>query len=1051
MKKLLSVLLVILMLITALPLSVSAEGGSTAISTAEELLAFLESADNFENATVTLENDIIVNDGAFSLNDENKPMYNSTLTLPTVAPSMQSFKGTFDGNGYTISGLYTASGLFESCENATVKNVNLKNCLVYNENSADSVGALSSVGTNSTFENCKVDAIVVSNATNVGGALGKTTSCALKGIRNFGEVYSTNKRYVGGLVGYTDGGTVYECCNTGKITGFAVGGLIGYLDKTKLSSCFNTGEVTALEEAAGGLAYTIIPFDNGIIVSDDGKIHNKPDFSITYCYNAGKINAEAPGEICVFYDGDIFEMQVVKFVADSIEAVDSYDMIESYYERYMIEFEASLDDWNTADYMPLQRGFINTTEENIKVPTYGFCGDAGNENNGYPVLYNYHDHVWGEYTDNGDNTKTASCLCERCEVLDTLQLESKNIKISTAAELLEFLGSAETYENTTVTLENDIIVNDGVFSLNDENKPMYNSSLILPTAASTLALFKGTFDGQGHTISGLYTTSGLFESCENAIVKNVNFENCCVNNDGSSSCCGLIANVAANSTFENIKNTSFVTTVGSKGSYTGGAFGKLESCTVSGVRNYGETYSANGKVGGLVGYTNLGSITECLNQGKVSGEKSGGLIGTLKETKIVGCYNTGEVIGTQCAGGLVYHLKPLVNEIYVDSSGNYKKSDRSIQYCYNAGIVTAPAIGKFCGEFDLLGDIYEFYFCRFAGGTYEDEDDIYKDMREADSKGTISQILKNNFDNDQSSDENIYYTGNLRGLEFSLTRVPEESIKTFLGVYSRYYCIDAGNTNNGFVILDNYHDHVWGDYVANDDGTKTASCLCKPCTCENTIPSETSKIINVEYQPSRETRNTFTVTVKNRPTQVQFIEPDGGTRTYDRNHKNVTVKSYDENGNEVNSLDRTLAYEVWSIYSNMSAGVEIKARAKYLEGAIYSWDNATYKFTVVLQSPDAAVRSVTPAATSGRFGAVETVVVTGPDAEAIRFKMENGTTATYFASRATTLENGDLQFVGKAWANNLGENIITVQVRVKGKWQTAATFTYTADDYPVSA
>ncbi len=214
-----------------------------------------------------------------------------------------------------------------------------------------------------------------------------------------------------------------------------------------------------------------------------------------------------------------------------------------------------------------------------------------------------------------------------------------------------------------------------------------------------------------------------------------------------------------------------------------------------------------------------------------------------------------------------------------------------------------------------------------------------------------------------------------------------------------------------------------------------------------------SNITNVAYNKSLDTHNTFNVTVEGRPAMIQFIEPDGGTRTYDRNNQNVSIKSYDADGNEVNSLDRNLSYEVWSIYTNMSAGVEIKARAKYLNDAIYTWDSVKYSFTVELLEPvyDADVRSVAPAATSGRVGAVETTVVTGPDAEAIRFLMPNGSTATYAASKATLLENGDLEFIGKAWMNDLGTNTITVQVKLNGKWQTATTFTYEANAYPVSA
>lgn len=208
-----------------------------------------------------------------------------------------------------------------------------------------------------------------------------------------------------------------------------------------------------------------------------------------------------------------------------------------------------------------------------------------------------------------------------------------------------------------------------------------------------------------------------------------------------------------------------------------------------------------------------------------------------------------------------------------------------------------------------------------------------------------------------------------------------------------------------------------------------------------------SSITSVSYKKSLDTHNTFTVTANGRPAMIQFIEPDGGTRTYDRNNKNVAIKSYDADGNEVNSLDRTVAYEAWDIYSNMSAGVEIRTRAKYLDGTGYTWDSSTYSFTVELleEVVDAGLRSITPSATSGKKGAVVTTVVTGPDAQGVHFRMPNNTTCTYYADDAVTLENGDLEFTGKAWMNDSGVNVVTVYIRSKNVWNEVGTIEYTAE------
>ena len=207
-----------------------------------------------------------------------------------------------------------------------------------------------------------------------------------------------------------------------------------------------------------------------------------------------------------------------------------------------------------------------------------------------------------------------------------------------------------------------------------------------------------------------------------------------------------------------------------------------------------------------------------------------------------------------------------------------------------------------------------------------------------------------------------------------------------------------------------------------------------------------SSISTINWTPSEDTHNTFTVAVTGRMAMIQFIEMDGGTRTYDRYNKNVKIVSYNAAGEEVNSLSRDVAYEVWTINTNL-IGPDVKARAKYLEGNSYKWETETYDFTVETLEPvvDADVRSITPAATAGKKGAVATTVVVGPDAQGIRFVMSNGTTTTYYADKATVLENGDLQFVGNAWANDAGLNTIIVKVRVNNVWVEAGTVEYTVE------
>lgn len=237
------------------------------------------------------------------------------------------------------------------------------------------------------------------------------------------------------------------------------------------------------------------------------------------------------------------------------------------------------------------------------------------------------------------------------------------------------------------------------------------------------------------------------------------------------------------------------------------------------------------------------------------------------------------------------------------------------------------------------------------------------------------------------------------------------------------------------------------DLTADDQAIVDAAAKTLNDALDALVAKEVvSSISTITYTPAEDTHNTFDVVVNGRMAMVQFIEEDGGTRTYDRYNKNVTIVSYNANGEVVNSLDRSVAYEIWTINTNL-IGPKVDVRTKYLVKNQYIWETERYSFELQFVEPtfDAEIRSIEPAATSGKKGAVATTVVVGPDAEGIRFVMANGTTTTYMADKATVLDNGDLSFTGNAWANDAGLNTIIVKVKVNGAWVEAGTVEYTVE------
>lgn len=552
--------------------------------------------------------------------------------------------------------------------------------------------------------------------------------------------------------------------------------------------------------------------------------------------------------------------------------------------------------------------------------------------------------------------------------------------ISTAEEFLLFEEMNNNCDGATIILTNNITIHNGIFSVDENQVPLYKGTFVLPEPIQVIDDFRGTFDGQGHTISGLYVedkNSGLFEKASNsASVKNIDIENSLfIAQEEAGSLFGSGYN--HNTKVKNCYSDAIVFSEHTAGGIVGGFGGSMSNCCFKGT----VILNGYGAVGGIVG-EGYGTFSACANSSSVYAidftSYVGGFAGEFTGNAYQ-CYNTGYVYSAFEAGGFVGVL-----DGYLDT-------------CYTTGVVQAFAAGKFMAT--CLGDFGDIKSCLFVG----------KDTDSADPYGMWEAA----FDRYVESMNN----------GFGLTIVPHDKgvwpiNNEFLinngdkwNTYSEDFVLDTGNENNGYIV----HKNLQRRTVA---------------------PS----ITNVEYEKSSETRNTFNVTVEGRPAMIQFIEPTDGTRTYDRNHKNVTIKSYDADGNEVNSLDRTVSYEIWSIYSNMMPNVEIRTRAKYLSDAIYTWDSETYNFPMILSNP---IVSMELSKVEGEKDAVPATVVTDEKTEKVMLKMPNGTSSTI--STFTTDENGNRVFTGKAWMNEDGTNEIKVYIRRGNMWKLVGTLEYTVE------
>ena len=184
--------------------------------------------------------------------------------------------------------------------------------------------------------------------------------------------------------------------------------------------------------------------------------------------------------------------------------------------------------------------------------------------------------------------------------------------------------------------------------------------------------YKGTFDGGGHTITGLtFTTNdkyaGLFGWLNKA---------------------GTVKNVV----MEGVQITSNQIYGGSIGGVAGYSWGTIENCSVSG------SVSGTVYVGGVVGAQIDGSITGCSSSATVKGMVDvGGVAGqTNSSATLTACYATGNVI---------IEIDPVKN---ISGGGLVGfNGGNGVLACYATGNVTST--GSSTGNvhiFGLLGDNY---------------------------------------------------------------------------------------------------------------------------------------------------------------------------------------------------------------------------------------------------------------------------------------------------------------------------------------------------------
>ena len=132
--------------------------------------------------------------------------------------------------------------------------------------------------------------------------------------------------------------------------------------------------------------------------------------------------------------------------------------------------------------------------------------------------------------------------------------------------------------------------------------------------------YSGTFDGKGHTISGLkvdVSVSGLFGYTKNATIKNLTVAGS-VGGGNCSTAGGGIVGYAVGGAIENCGNLCEVKVHGSCPG--GGIVGSASNLTIIGCYNAGKVLKSDGmRGGGIVGKGENVNIYDCYNVGEIDG------------------------------------------------------------------------------------------------------------------------------------------------------------------------------------------------------------------------------------------------------------------------------------------------------------------------------------------------------------------------------------------------------------------------------------------------
>jgi len=506
-----------------------------------------------------------------------------------IGTSSKPFKGTFDGNGYSVTELYANGskdaknkwyvGMFGYLNGAAIKNLKVLDSQFQGEHY---VGSVAGTAMNSTIDTVYTNATIIATSGSSGGMIGHLSDGTIRNSWFDGQI-TIASQIVGGIAGLGNGSGIganlVDCLVTGKIIANKASGQV----------------------YAGGIL--------GIVNSGSAKITNCLSTPKEFTTKSGVTNVDP--------------------------------IIGGGSSRTTISGAYAVNGSNADDYKGVN-GYLNTKLEFDRPETQNQTEGCWVATESTPVLKSFFDMQNAKEVDITGNFRvdTEWSLTPVKKLVDGV--EKDTYTIDRPEELLGLankVNGGTNFDGKVIYLGADIVVNTAVMNSSTDKNTVQQWTPIGTKGKK----FSGTFDGQGYTITGLY--SDISNSTEGNATSGYWYA-------------GLFGTVNTTSVIKNfsLKNSFF-----KANHYAGSVAGLIEAGTIENVYSEANVATRLTGAGGIVGQVNSSSkvyIQECWFKGTVTAGSlvGGGIVGTSGGTQskyITNCLNEGTIKGTQWVGGLV--------------------------------------------------------------------------------------------------------------------------------------------------------------------------------------------------------------------------------------------------------------------------------------------------------------------------------------------------------------------------------------------------------------